>query len=152
MLGAAAAVMAGGTLEAQGGRPGVEREVRQRFAQVVQRELALDDANMRRLETTVQKFDEPRRELMRRENQTRKQLRDELNSGDNARQDRVSTLLDDLLVAQKRRLELHEQEDRDLRAFLTPVQRARYFGLQEQLRRRVEEMQRGRGRGGPPPR
>lgn len=130
-------------------RQNVERLVRQRFAEVVQRELSLDDAGMRRLQTTVQKFDQPRRELMRRENQTRRDLRIELRPDGTPSQERVGGLLDELLAVQKQRIELHEQEDRELRTFLTPVQRARYFGLREQLRRRVEEMQQKRG--GPPP-
>ena len=90
---------------------------------------------------------------MRRENETRRDLRLQLRMGDSAQQNRVETLLDDLLAVQKRRIELHEQEDRDLRGFLTPVQRARFYGLKEQLRRRVEEVQmkrRGPPGGNPP--
>jgi periplasmic protein CpxP/Spy len=136
-------------------RQQIERTLRQRFAQVIQRELQLDDSTMRRFGATVQKFDEPRRDLMRRENIARRQLRDELSGSGTPDQQKVSELLDDMLAAQKQRVALHEQEDRELRAFLTPVQRAKYYGLQEQLRRRAEEMQmqrnRPRGRPGGPP-
>lgn len=174
---AAALMLAGTSAQGQGGRPGgrgperdgqddprrqgVEREFRQRFAQVVQRELGLDDAHLRRLQATLQKFEAPQRDLMRLENETRRDLRLQLRMGDSAEQNRVEKLLDDLLAVQKRRIELHEQEDRDLRGFLTPVQRARFYGLKEQLRRRVEEVQMKRrgppggsppgGRMGPPP-
>ena len=158
-------LIAGNSAEGQGGPPGgrgpgrggrddprrqgVEREFRQRFAQVVQRELALDDAHMRRLEAILQKFEAPQRALMREENETRRDLRQQLRQGDSVEQDRVAKLLDDLLAVQRRRIDLHEQEDLDLRSFLTPVQRARFYGIQEQLRRRVEEVQMKRR--GPPP-
>lgn len=127
-------------------RAQMERVLRQRFAEVVQRELQLDDSTMRRFGATVQKFDEPRRDLLRRENMARRQLRDELSGGGVPNQQKVSELLDDMLNAQKQRVAIHEHEDRELRAFLTPVQRAKYYGLQEQLRRRAEEMQMQRPR------
>ena len=47
-----------------------------------------------------------------------------------------------------------EQEQRELAKFLSPSQRARYFGLQDELRRGMQDLQRRRmgldsGAGGP---
>ena len=53
---------------------------------------------------------------------------------------------------QKRRVQQMEQEDKDLATIMSPVQRARFLGLQEQMRRQMEERRQGRGQGGPPPR
>lgn len=58
-------------------------------------------------------------------------------------------LLDDMLRLQRQRFVLHEDEQRELALFLTPVQRAKYFGLQEQMRRRMEEMRTQRETGKP---
>lgn len=153
LLAPRAEAQGGGRRDGAPGQQGMQREIRQRFAQVVQRELALDDTRMRRLQATLQKFDEPRRDLMRRENEVRRDLRMQLRAGDSVQQSRVESLLDEMLAVQKRRIELHEQEDRELRGFLTPLQRAQYYGLQEQLRKRVEDMQSRRrppGGGRPP--
>jgi hypothetical protein len=48
---------------------------------------------------------------------------------------------------QRRRLELATEEQRELAAIMTPVQRARYLALQETVRRRADEMRRRRGGG-----
>jgi hypothetical protein len=79
----------------------------------------------------------------------RRDLREQLEAGDRADQKRVGELLDRLMTFQDQRFELVREEQRELAGYLTPVQRAKYLVMQEQLRRRVEEM-RGRGRGGPP--
>jgi len=67
-------------------------------------------------------------------------LRAELLTGDAANQQKVGTLLDQMLRLQRRRIDLQENEQRELGKFLTPVQRAKYFGLQAQLRKRMMEL------------
>ncbi len=83
--------------------------------------------------------------LAMRERETRRALRDELMSGANPNQGKVAGLLDQMLRLQRQRLDLVESEQRELAKFLTPVQRARYFGLQNQMRRRMQELQQRRG-------
>jgi hypothetical protein len=65
----------------------------------------------------------------------------------------VETAIRQLIAVQKRRVELMEAEQRELAGFMTPVQRARFMALQEQMRRRLEQ-RRMRGdmdeRRGPP--
>lgn len=123
-------------------RAQVERMIQQRFAAVVRRELGLGDAQMRQLVQANRAIDADRRALLRRERSWRQALRTELSGGATANQARVDSLLVDLQRAQRDRLDLHEREDRELRTFLTPVQRAKYFALQEQLRQRVQQLTR----------
>jgi len=150
------------------GRDSLESRVRQRMEQVLQRQVGLSDDQMRRLRATNRRFDAQRRDLLIRERQVRLGLRDEIALGDSTRNPQVAKLLDEMLQLQRQRLDLLESEQKELATFMTPHQRAKYFGIEEQVRRRVEEMreQGGRqpagagqrrpgtmgGRGGVPPR
>lgn len=121
-------------------RPALEREFRERLGRVVRDRLGLNDEQMRDLELANRKFETQRRSTLMREREIRTALRTELGAEDRANQERVGQLLDDMLRLQRQRLALHEDEQRELARFLTPVQRAKYFGLQEQMRRRMEDM------------
>jgi Spy/CpxP family protein refolding chaperone len=162
-----AALLALGTasesLAGQGTGPGapprerLEQQVRERLARVVQQRLELSDEQMRKLQATNRKFDDRRRALFEQERDARTALREQLVAGDRADQQNVGDLLDRLLDVQQQRLDLVRQEQRELAGYLTPVQRAKYLVLQDQLRRRMEEMRRrhmmrrdGRSRTGPP--
>jgi Spy/CpxP family protein refolding chaperone len=118
----------------------LERAFRQRTAEVVRRQLKLDDNQMSHLQATNQEFDRQRMALVADERQTRQALRAEMLNGDAANQQKVGTLLDQMLRLQRRRIDLQENEQRELGKFLTPVQRAKYFGLQAQLRKRMMEL------------
>lgn len=124
------------------GRQMLERQFRERLAEVVKRRLNLSDEQMAQLAEVNDRFERQRMTLLRQERQTRVALRDEVLAGDSANQARVSELLDGTLRIQRQRLELTEQEQRALSAFMTPVQRAMYFGLQDEMRRRMEEFRR----------
>lgn len=126
-----------------GDRAQLEQELRQRLANVVRERLGLNDEQMRRLSEVNQKYDSARRELIRREFALRRGLRQQLMQADPASDDSVAKLLDGQLGIQRARIELLEAEQADLARFLTPVQRARYLGIQEQMRRQVEQL-RGR--------
>ena len=121
-------------------RDSLEARVRVRMAQVVRQQLALTDEQARRLAATNQRFDGRRRALLNQEREARASLRVQLDRGDSASAPQVSTLLDRLMQLQRSRLELMEEEQRELATYLTPVQRARFLGLQEQVRQRVEGM------------
>jgi hypothetical protein len=71
-------------------------------------------------------------------------MRDELEVGENANEARISELLEQMPTLERRRLDLMEQELKELSKFLSPLQRARYFALQDELRRGMQELQRRR--------
>lgn len=121
-------------------RAELERRFRKRTAQVVRRRLELNDDQMGKLQASNQQFDQQRMALVAEERQTRQALRAELLAGNGANQQKVSGLLDQLLRLQRRRLDIVDNEQRELGKFLTPVQRAKYFGLQNEMRRRAQEL------------
>jgi protein CpxP len=126
---------------AQGaGRGRLEQQVRERIGRVVQQQLGLTDAETQRLQGVNQRYEGQRRDLVRQEREARMSLRREVLRGDSADQKRTDALLGTLLEVQRKRLDLVEGEQRELARFLTPVQRAKYLALQDQMRRRVEEM------------
>ena len=132
------------------GRPGgpareeLERRFRERSANIVRRELQLNDNQMSRLQGVNRQFETQRVALFAEERRARQALRAEL-TATNPNQQKVATLLDQLMGLSRRRFDIQTNEQRELAKFLTPVQRAKYFGLQNQLRQRLEEVQ---GRGG----
>jgi Spy/CpxP family protein refolding chaperone len=135
-----------------GGRGGsarqkLEQRFRERSADIVRRQLQLNDNQMSRLQGVNRQFEAQRVSLFEEERQARQALRAELTST-NPNQQKVATLLDQLMGVSRRRFDIQANEQRELAKFLTPVQRAKYFGLQNQLRQRLEEVQkRGAQRG-----
>ncbi|MDQ6887730.1 MAG: Spy/CpxP family protein refolding chaperone [Gemmatimonadota bacterium] len=125
-------------------RQQLENRLRQQLAQMVKAGLGLSDDQVQKLAATNRTYEEQRRRLNEDERDIRMNLRDELAAGDSANQSRVSGYLDRMLKIQRGRLDLVEQEQRDLSAFLTPVQRLKYIGFQEQLRKRMEQVRRNR--------
>lgn len=129
--------------EGQGGnrppqRAQLEQRLRERLAAVVREQLQLDDEQMRRLSEVNQKYDSLRRTLNRREFQLRREMRQQLIEQQNPSEEVVSRLLSDHLRLQRERLDLLEAEQADLSRFLTAVQRAKYLGIQEQMRREMD--------------
>jgi Spy/CpxP family protein refolding chaperone len=124
-------------------RAQLERRFEERLAAVVQRELRTTPEQTQRLGTVSRRFEQQRRPLFQREMALRRELRQQL--GASSPDDRrVETAMREMLQLQRRRIDLIEAEQRELAEFLTPVQRARYLALQENLRHRVEQ----RGRAG----
>ena len=121
-------------------RDSLEERVRVRMGQVMRARLGLNDAQMRQLMATNRRFEMQKRELVQQERDVRSGLRDELASGDNTRDAQIAALLDRMVAVQRRRIDLIEAEQMELATFLSPTQRARFFGMEEQVRRRVEEM------------
>jgi protein CpxP len=143
----------------QPGRPGVqgppnerraelEQRFRERTGEIVKRRLGLTDDQMAKLQANTQNFEKQRADLMARERQTRMALRGQLLSGDSANQNRVSQLLDQSIQLQRQRLDLLQSEQRELAKFLTPVQRAKFVGFQNEVRKRAQAMRAQQGRPG----
>jgi protein CpxP len=122
----------------------LEQRLRQRLAVIVKRELKLDSVQAQRLGDVSARYETERRQVAVQERDLRQQLRRELQGGEQANQDRVSRALDRMLEIQRTRLDIVQREQQELAKFLTPVQRAKYLVLQDQLRRRLEELRRTR--------
>jgi LTXXQ motif family protein len=131
-----------------GPRQQLEQRVRVQFERIVRQRLGLTDAQMAQLRASNQRFAPERRALNVRERQIRQSIRAELQPGGTPDETRVASLTDSLFALQRQRLDMLQSEQRELGTFLSPSQRVRYYALQEQLRRRVEAMQRMR-LGGP---
>lgn len=135
-------------------RQALQRQVREAYANVVRKQLNLNDEQMQSLQRVDTKFERQRRTLMRQERQTRFDLLAAMSDSTTPDQTRIARQLDALIQAQRKRADLLEAEQNELSSFLTPLQRARYFALKERLNRRLQQLMQadssGR-RGGPPP-
>jgi len=153
MLAGGLLLVAAGSLQAQvrpapGGarrdsmpnRAQMEQRVRERLGGMMKQQLGLNEQQMTKLQETNRRFQEKQRLLVDQERDIRMSLRDEMIAGDSARQAQVAGLLDRMLKVQHQRLDLLEQEQKELSGFLTPVQRAKYLGIQEGMRRRMQQM------------
>jgi hypothetical protein len=120
----------------------MERNIRQALWRATQRRTGLNDAQMGRLDGVTRRLEPQRAALLRREGEARRGLRAELALAQ-PDQARVSKFMDELQGIQRERLDLATEEQRHLSAFMSPVQRARYFALREQFRRRLEQVRRG---------
>jgi len=141
----------GGNRQGGGGRQNraqLEQNVRQRLARLLQTQLGLTDDVMRQLSDVNQRFDLQRRDVNRREMMTRRSMRDEVQKIDSADNGKIDQLMKEQFKLERERIDLTESEQLELSKFLTPVQRARYLGVQEQVRREMEQL---RGRMGDQP-
>jgi hypothetical protein len=136
-------------------RQQLEARLRQGLWRITKNRVGLSDDQMAKLAEAIRPFDAQRRQLAMQEREERLTLRREILAGPDANQSRVSASLDRVLDVQRRRVQLQIDEQRSLAAFMTPVQRAKYAALQEQLRRRAENLRQRRTedllprRGGP---
>lgn len=126
----------------QENRQQLQRRVQQAIWKMTKRRVGLTDDQMARLAPVHQRFESRRRNLTREERQTRVALRDALRDSTHVDQAQVSAYLDHLVQIQKQRSELIEDEQKELAQFMTPVQRARYTALQEQVRLRIQQLAR----------
>ena len=122
----------------------LEQRFQQRLEAVVKQRLQLNDEQMVKLREVASRTETSRRAIRADEMAARRALREELLAGDNANESRVAELLERMPKLERRRLDLQEQEQKELARFLSPVQRARYFALQDELRRGMQELQRRR--------
>ncbi|HEY3286754.1 MAG TPA: Spy/CpxP family protein refolding chaperone [Gemmatimonadaceae bacterium] len=121
-------------------RAQLEQQIRNRIANQLRNQLQLTDDQFAKLQATNRKFEERRRLLVEQERDARMGMRDLLIAGDTMNQAKVSTALDRMLQIQRQRFELVEQEQKEMAGYLTPMQRARFLGMQEQMRRRMDEV------------
>ena len=132
-------------------RDSLEARVRTRMDQVLRTQLGLNDEQVQKLRATNRQFEGQRRQLFEQERRVRGELRAAIELGDSTQDTRIGPLLDRTMQIQRERLTLQEAEQRELATFLSPLQRAKLFGLEEQMRRRMQEMRESGGRSGNQP-
>lgn len=134
-----------------GQRAQMERQLENRINNIVRTRLGLNDDQFDQLRAVSARMEHERRTLRREEMSTRAELRRHLLAGEAPNESQVAELLERLPRLERRRIDMMEQEQRELARFLQPSQRARYFALQDELRRNLQEGQRRRmGEAGPP--
>lgn len=126
------------------GRLQLEQQIRRSFWKVAKQRIGFNDEQMTRLEQVTQRFDQRRRALGQQEKEQRLVLRREILADTAANQAAVGAALDQVLLLQRQRTELQGEEQKEFASFMTPLQRAKYLGLQDQLRKRVQELVRAR--------
>ena len=144
-----------GVAPAQGQRAGgapenrarLEGEIRRSFARAVRERVGLTDDQMQRLAPITRRHEQQRRELQIDERRARVMLQTELLK-DAPDSTVVARQLEAMVGIHRRRTQLVESEHRDLATVMTVVQRARYFAVQEQFRRLVEQRLQGPPRDG----
>jgi len=122
----------------------LEKRFEERIDAILKQRLRLTDDQQVQLREVASRTEASRRVLRREEFVLRTSLRDEMKADDTANEVKVGELLEQMPRLERRKLELMESEQRDLAKFLSPTQRARYFGLQDELRRGMQELQRRR--------
>ncbi len=135
-----------------GERALLQRQVRQAWVGRVRRQLNLNNEQMRTLNQVNGKYDRQRGEIVRDEAQARKGLKAAMEDTTSADQNtRIEQQMNVLVQAQQRRAALFEAEQKELAGFLTPLQRARFTVLQENLSRQLQQVQQTTAPPGPPP-
>lgn len=128
------------------GAPRDMRAARQAIERLIRTQVQPTEAQMRQLQAIDARFEPLRVELNRDEMSVRRDLRRAMQDTANIDEGKIGQLLDRMVAFPAKRAALMEQEQKALAGVLTPLQRAKYHAIQEQLRRRIEQ-----GRGGPPP-
>jgi hypothetical protein len=144
-----------GASETRRGSRAIERQLQERVMRIMKERLSLNDEQLKQLNEVTQQFEQQRRSVRGEDYRLRMALRSQLMAGDSASQDRVAELLERMPGVERRRIDLMEAEQRELAKFLSPVQRARFLALQDEIRRNMEEIRNRRtdsgGRTGAPP-
>lgn len=122
----------------------MEQQIRRTFWRAAKQRIGFTDEQMQQLERATQRFDARRRELGQRERVQRVALRSQLLADSAANQSAIASALDQMHEVQRRRLDLQAEEQRELATFMTPLQRAKFMAMQEQVRRRMQELVRAR--------
>ena len=131
-------------------RRAVVEKLQQRVDNLLRVRLELTDEQFTKMQALNTRLDEEKRAQRAEEGDVRRALRAELLPGATPNDATIAELLDKLPVVERKRIALQEREQKELAGFMKPAQRARFFALQDELRRSLQEVQRLRGRGGLP--
>ena len=129
----------------------LQQQIRRTLWRVTKQRLRFSDDQMLRLERTTQRYDQQRRLLAQEEKAQRVALRTEILADSGANQSNIASALERVHAVQQRRLDLQAEEQKEFSAFMTPLQRAKFLALQEQVRRRLQDVARARPDSGAAP-
>jgi len=130
----------------------LRQELRARWNERVRTALGLTPDQATKLEASEQRFAERRREIAVRQRGVQEALRGQLQPGVAANGDSVRRLMDARDQNRAAVAQLDREEDHEMAAYLTPVQRARYQMMRQRLQDRIAEMRRERRQQGAAPR
>ena len=114
--------------------------IEDRFAERLSTELALTADQEERVSVVLSAWGRKRREIEREERLLRRELGGEMRPGVAADERKVNRLVDGILDARLAYVQTFKDELRELTGVLTPIQRAQYVLLRDQLQRRVQEV------------
>lgn len=129
----------------EGGDGAGMMQARQAIERLIRNQVQPTDEQMARIRQIDQQYVPRRIQLDREEQQVRRELRQAMLDTANIDQAKIGQLLDRMVAFPGRKAALLEEEQKSLAQVLSPLQRAKFNAIQEQLRRRIEQ-----GRGGPP--
>lgn len=144
-----------GTADAQQRRPGqrmerpeMEAQIRERFQQMVWRELGLTEEQAREMNQVVEGFQEPRRDLMQRQRVLQRRM---TGTGALLSESEALSVLEELASVKEEEARLLRQEQERLLDILSPPQLVRFYTLRDQLGMRIRQLRENRPGGGGPP-
>ena len=122
----------------------LRQRIEERFAQRVQEQLGLSDAQATKLRATSQEYGDRRRKMEARERDLRVALTGQLRPGVAANEDSVAHLTKALVDLRVDYANTWRDEMNAL-SYLTPVQRAQLYVMRDRLLQRVQEIRDQRG-------
>jgi len=118
------------------------REFRQRWHEHVQEELGLTPDQAAKLQATEDRFATERRPIAQNQRQVQMALHEQLRPGVAADADSVNRLMATWDQNRGSLLRMEQEQDQEMAGYLSPVQRARYQMMRQQLQERIGEMRR----------
>lgn len=122
----------------------MRQQIEQRFAQQIQANLGLRDEQAVKLRATFNTYAPKRRAMEQEERAIKRGLQGQLRPGIAANSDSVAKLVDRLLEVKVAYAQSFVDENREMAAYLTPVQRAQFQVMRERLMARIEEIRQQR--------
>ena len=121
----------------------LRQQVEQRFGQVVQTQLQLNESQMQQLRAAMRAHQERRRDLNQRFMAVNQAIRGQMQPGVAANQDSLAKLLEAQSRLRVERVEQENQLEREL-TFLDPVERVRFMQMLRRFDDQVQEIVRRR--------
>ncbi|MEP6990624.1 MAG: hypothetical protein ABJA80_06810 [bacterium] len=116
----------------------LQQQVRRSLWRAAKQRVGFSDEQMTQLEQTSSRFDQQRRQLAQEERAQRVAMRSQILADSGANQAVIAASMDRLHALQQRRLDLQAEEQKEFATFMTPLQRAKFTALQDQVRRRLQ--------------